>query len=179
VLRFLKAGFWKRDAKQHSFFVLGTNHRLQGSPNYPKSVVDPDYERAIAEIISADSVDFIFEEASGCGRTTLARLAEKLGLPYLDVDPHPSLAAQFGIVDAAGDAFPDNISPEQKVDEDALREELWRKRICGESFQSGLLVCGFLHTLSVSFRLRSFGFRLKFASYVPHERLCTRPHCDG
>jgi hypothetical protein len=70
--------------------VLGTPHRVQGSPGYPK-LDDPGYAEKIKTIIFEKSADLIFEEASGRGRTTAARLGDSLkAIGYLDVDPSPS-----------------------------------------------------------------------------------------
>lgn len=161
-----------------SVFVLGTNHRVQGSPGYPRSVPDPDYADTLRRIISEESIDFVFEEASGCGRTAAERLCETLGVQYLDVDPHRAVRHEFGIVDREGMPFPDEISQEQRVEEQALREALWCQRVSEQRFESALLVCGVQHTLSLVFRLRSSGFKTKYGDYIPHERLCTRPHSD-
>jgi hypothetical protein len=83
------------------------------------------------------------------------------------------LAYQHGIVDQNGEAFPTDISAEQKVEEDNLREELWCKRIAEQTFTNALVICGYLHTLSVTFRLRSAGFGVKFQAYFPEDILCS------
>ena len=154
--------------------VLGTSHRLQGSPSYPNSVDDPDYSLKLRDIISQESIDFIFEEASECGRTIAYRLAESLRpMRYLDIDPHPDLAHLSGIARTDGQPFPRNISAEEKVEEDVQREELWCKRIAEQEFKSALVICGCLHTLSITFRLRAAGFGVKFDSYIPHDKLCS------
>lgn len=156
-----------------SVVVLGTSHRVQGSPSYPK-LNDPGYSDCIQRLIAQTSVDFIFEEASGRGRTTAAQVADSLErIGYLDIDPSPESAYQFGIVDASGQPFPEVLSAEQNVEEDVQREELWCKRITAQEFKNGLVICGYLHTLSVTFRLRSAGFRVRFEQYVPHDVLCT------
>lgn len=166
-------------AVRKSIFVLGTSHRVQGSPNFPNSVEDPGYPQKLRAIISAESIDFIFEEASGCGRTTAERLADSLRpIRYLDIDPHPAVAHEFGIVSATGQAFPVNISEEECIEEQSKREKLWCERIVEQDFKSGLVICGYLHTLSIAFRLRSAGFGVKYDQYIPHERLCTRLHQD-
>jgi hypothetical protein len=153
--------------------VLGTSHRVQGSPSYPK-LEDPGYAENIKRIILEKLVDFIFEEASGRGQTTAARLADSLkAIRYMDVDPSPELAYKSGIVTAAGVPFPTQISPEEKVEEDVQREGLWCKRIAEQDFKSGLVICGYLHTLSVTFRLRALGFRATFDQYIPHDLLCS------
>lgn len=160
-----------------SVLVLGTNHRLQGSPIYPRSVKDPGYLPLLRDLIDTESIDFIFEEASQCGPTTAERLVESMKdvrqIRYLDIDPHPDLAHQHGIVDQNGEVFPKDIGAEQKVEEDILREELWCKRIAEQTFTNALVICGYLHTLSVTFRLRSVGFSMRFQAYCPEDMLCS------
>src|SRR5580698_301962 len=148
-------------------FVLGASHRVQGWPMFRGSVRAPGYSEKLNTIMAEESVDFIFEEGSGFH--TIARgVAEIASTRYLDVDPHPSVAHSFGIVDSAGHPFPEDIAPEELVKEQAKREEFWYSRIAKEDFKSGLLVCGYLHTLSMAFRLLSGGFRVKYADYLPH-----------
>ena len=155
-------------------FVLGTSHRVQGSPSFPNSVDDPGYSALLNRIIFEHSIDFIFEEASGCGRTTACRLAESFpSVRYLDVDPHPDLEHLSGIVDGKGNPFPRNISLTQMIEEQIQREELWCKRIVEQDFESGLVICGFQHTLSVAFRLRSAGLGIIYDAYIPHDKLCS------
>jgi len=155
-------------------FVFGTSHRVQGSPHFPESVDDPGYTVRLNEIISEQSIDGIFEEASGYGQTTASRLVESLSsIRYLDVDPHPDLRKLSGIVDTNGQPFPKNLSVEQMIEEQVQREELWCKRIVEQDFKSGLVICGFLHTLSVAFRLRVVGYGVMFDHYIPHDLLCS------
>lgn len=161
-----------------SILVLGTSHRVQGTPSFVGSVRDPGYSQAISTIIRERSIDFIFEEASGCGPSTAQTLTESLKtVRYLDIDPHPSIRHELGIVDAAGDPFPENISPEAKVEEQNLREQFWCRQIGEQKFENGLVICGFAHTLSVVFRLRSGGFSVQYDDYIPLDRLCS--HNDG
>jgi len=180
VHRDVAAAIWdavadaKPGKKDRRVLVLGTSHRLQGSPVYPNSVDDPGYPEMLRSIFSEESIEFVFEEASGCGRTTADRLVESLKpMQYLDVDPHPTVAHNCGIATASGQPFPADISAEEKVEEDVQREELWCRRIADQDFKSALVICGFLHTLSVVFRLRSAGFSVTFRHYLPHDALCS------
>jgi hypothetical protein len=154
--------------------VLGTDHRLQGSPNYPRSVTDPGYSKMLMEIISEASVDFIFEEASGRGQTVASRLADlRPSILYRDIDPPPEVRHEFGIVSSTGQPFPINISAKEKVEEDVQREELWARRIADQDFKSGLIICGCSHTLSIAFKLRSAGLTVTFRLYLPYDALCS------
>jgi hypothetical protein len=159
-------------------YVLGTDHRLQGSPGYGRrNVDDPGYLETVNRIISSEGIDFLFEEAAGGGQTLVGQLAGSLqSVGYLDVDPHPKVAHLFGIVNAAGQPFPEDISAEECVEKEVRREELWCQTIVVSHFKSGLLICGYYHTLSMVFRLRSTGLLGKCGTYLPHEKLCSRRH---
>ena len=162
-------------------FVLGTDHRLQGSPSIRSGVDDPGYAIRLKQIISG-GIDYIFEEASECGSTQAKALIDSLNLnnpsrviEYLDIDPaHPN-RQKFGIVTSTGQPFPDDESlerEEEKVGLQAQREELWMRRIVAKDFESGLVICGCAHTLSLAFKLQSAGFGVKFDTYIPHDKLC-------
>jgi hypothetical protein len=163
-----------------SILVLGTSHRVQGTPSFIGSVKDPGYAQAISTIISERVIDFVFEEASGCGPSTAQKLTESLGsVRYLDIDLHPSVRYEHGIADAEGNPFPENITPEAQVEEQNQREQFWCTRIAEQKFERGLVICGFAHTLSVVFRLRSAGFSLQYDWYLPHDRLCSHHSDEG
>jgi hypothetical protein len=155
--------------------VLGTSHKVQGA-KYEGSVDDPDYAVLVERVISEEAIDFIFEEASECGPTTAEGLARD-SIPvvkYLDVDPHPKEQHKFGICKDTGEPFPDYLSHESEeiIEEASKREELWIKRISQQDFKSGLVICGYKHTFSFAFKLRSGGFRVKSLCYIPHDKLC-------
>ena len=66
---------------------LGVSHNLQGLLNSRENLSDAGYAVQIIAIIADESIDFIFEEASGCGRTIADRLLDSLKLiRYRDVD---------------------------------------------------------------------------------------------
>jgi hypothetical protein len=58
------------------------------------------------------------------------------------------------------------------IDPHSARERLWLQRIQERSFGNGLLVCGFLHALSMSFRLQSAGYTVEAFCYLPWRRFC-------
>src|ERR1700734_915865 len=139
-----------------SILVLGTSHRFQGTPSFIGSINDPDYAETIRTIISERSIDFVFEEASGCGPSTAQKLVEPTeAVRYLDVDPHLSVRHEHGIVDDSGQPFPFGITPEKLIEEQEKREQLWCTQIAAQKFERGLLICGYMHVLSMCFRLSS------------------------
>jgi len=167
---------------KRSIAVLGTSHRLQGARNaaHLQHINDPSYGRYLETQLRANHFDFVFEEASGFGPTIAEDLATKfLGEGhYLDVDPHPKNRAKFGIPPLREDHTP--IDPygdegcviHEDLDGQAMREELWVKRCKEQTFTCALIICGFLHTLSLSFRLQSAGFSVEQAGgYIPYHKL--------
>jgi hypothetical protein len=165
-----------------SITVLGTSHRLQGARNaaHLQHVDDPSYGRYVEEQLRANHFDFVFEEATEFGPTIAEDLATKfLGEGhYLDVDPHPKNRAKFGIPPLREDHTPiDPYSDEgcvyhEDLEGQALREELWIKRCREQTFTCALFICGFLHTLSLSYRLQLTGFSVEQAGvYMPYHKL--------
>jgi hypothetical protein len=154
--------------------VLGVSHKSQGLLNFREGINDAGYAAQIIGIISDESIDIIFEDARGCGRTIADRLLDSLkSIRYLDIDPHLMVTHEFGVVPETGLPLSTEVSEEERVDEQARREERWCKGIVQQKFESGLVICGYLHTLSVVFRLRSAGLRVKYDHYLPHDMLCT------
>jgi hypothetical protein len=127
------------------------------------NVDDPDYIKLIERLISCFGIDFIFEEASGCGPTAAQKLAERSGLRYRDVDPHLDYRRLHGLSTITGGPLskPPDFAARTCAKEQFDREDFWvSKGIKGESFQAGLVICGLLHTLSLAGRLRSAGFEV-------------------
>jgi hypothetical protein len=153
-------------------FVLGTSHRVQGSPIFPESVDDPGYTTLVSELIFNERIDFVFEEAGGGGQTTAARLAGSPEIRYRDIDADPEPISQFGIrqLGTAGEPDPGDA---ELVEDHNKREERWCARIVEQDFKSGLVICGYEHTLSISFKLRSAGLDVKCGSYLPYDKLCS------
>jgi hypothetical protein len=162
--------------------VLGTSHRLQEAAKGRSNITDPSYPDLAVQLISTEQIDFIFEEATGLGPT----IAERLALShwgqnhYLDVDPPKSERNKYGISAETGAFFAIDPEDSQKskdvaywefVEEHDKREDLWLQRIKGEAFSKALMICGYAHTLSFAFRLRS-EFDVKALYYMPHHKLC-------
>jgi hypothetical protein len=166
-----------------SVVVFGTSHRLQGAQNYKGSIDAPSYSVLLEQLISDRAIDFIFEEASGCGPTIAQNLAGRI--PYLDVDPHPNRRKEHGLSPDTGTGFkpinpndPDMLNDffaEQYVEPQAQREEFWLHRIEEQNFSRGLVICGFLHALSLAFKLQSAQFKAESLVYIPYDRLCSHP----
>jgi hypothetical protein len=165
--------------------VLGVNHRLQGIPNREGNVEDPAYSALLKRLIAQFSLDYLFEEATELGPSTAQVLAAKYAkLTYLDIDPHPRNRAKFGLQKDTGhpsDIFwqPwDSHLPvcgevcEEYLDAQIPREHHWVSAINKTRFTNAVVVCGFLHTLSLAERLKSSGITtVKALAYMPYQKL--------
>jgi len=167
---------------EKSITVFGTSHRLQGARKaaHVRHIDDPSYEHYLERQFRANHFDFVFEEATEFGPTIAENLATKLlGVGhYLDVDPHPKNRAKFGIPPLREEHTPINPYGDEgcvfheDLEGQAMREELWVKGCKEQTFTCALFICGFLHTLSLSFRLQAAGFSVERAStYMPYDKL--------
>ncbi len=158
--------------------VLGTSHDLQMAEKWPRNVDDPDYSRLIQHLVSDSKIDTIFEEASECGPTSAQKLAQRLELEYVDVDPHPNVRHFYGLSSDTGNPLdqPYDFANRTLPEEHFKREDFWVQKISLESFKVGLVICGYLHTLSLAGRLLSAGFKVDACVYVPHDKLCRKMH---
>lgn len=158
-------------------YVFGTHHLVQGPTlgNFPK-VNDPDYERHLDQLFLSGKFDFVFEEASDSGPTVAEKKCDKLlgAGRYLDID-REELKGACGIEGKGEDRIAPNLF-EANLGVQANRESLWVYQVKNQSFTSALLVCGYVHTLSLAFKLRAEDFCVDASYYVPHSKLCDRNH---
>lgn len=170
--------------ESRSISILGTSHRPQGAlkAEHIKHIDDPSYKRYLERQLLSEQFDFIFEEAAEFGPTVAEKLSTEIPGKghYMDVDPHPNNRGQFEIPELGNDHTPINPSdPNSKdfvqhehLEGQVKREQLWVNQVKGQSFTSALFICGFLHTLSLSFRLATEGFSVAQAStYMPYHKL--------
>jgi hypothetical protein len=158
--------------------VLATLHVLQGAEKRVGNVHDPMYLALLNKLMVSESVDFIFEEASGLGPTIAEKLAlERLAFGhYVDLDPARGERAEFGI--PANSSEPNMIgSPPtvafanwQVLQVHAKREALWLKRMQQRKFESALVICGLVHLLSFAFRLQDASFSVQAINYANWQR---------
>lgn len=170
---------------EKSIIVLAVLHALQGE-KFPAYEKDPLYGQLIEALVCSEGVDFVFEEATGCGPSTAERIARsKLGEGrYLDIDPPKDERPECGIAkETSGPCYGLPCGVEEYFKEHEKREVLWLKRLRGKSecFDNALVVCGMLHGLSFAFRLlTSNGFgSIRLITYPESlSKPCTRPHLD-
>lgn len=158
--------------------VLATLHVIQGAEKRLGNVQDPMYVALLNKLLASESVDFIFEEASGLGPTIAEKLAlERLAFGhYVDMDPARGERVDLGI--PANSSEPNMIGTPPSVafanwqilDVHARREELWVKRIQQHKFESGLVICGLVHLLSFAFRLQDAKFSVQAINYANWQR---------
>jgi hypothetical protein len=170
----------KRGDMDRHVFVLGTFHTIQGAEKRtePKNIHDPAFETLIDAFFEVYGVDYVFEEASELGPTIASKAAASRGVGYTDVDPHVDNRSKFGLAANTGEAFTACIpgatnTPnwgevfQEHVTPQADREKHWVKQISSQTFADGLVICGFLHTLSLANRLHENGIDVTALTYSP------------
>jgi hypothetical protein len=171
------------ESNKRSVTIFGTVHQVQGATkDRRKNIDDPAYLSLLNQFLQGK--DFVFEEASQLGPTKTEKVTEQLlgANHYLDIDPHPSDRWAFGI-GVTGRRL--EIDPHSQLtdfyfqefeEEQFKRESLWLDKITNTNFTNALLVCGYLHSLSIACRLRFAKFTVETWTYVPYLKLCPGPH---
>lgn len=163
---------------QAKIVVLATSHRFQGKQVY-KPVDDPCYRNLLSHLVAELAIDFVFEEASGFAPSYAQEIAVSKPIRYLDIDPAARVRPQHGLAKHTGQMYevdmwssPPCTAHEFFVADHAARETLWLERIKEKAFQSALVIVGFAHGLSFSFRLREAGYNVRCISYYKEDKLC-------
>lgn len=161
--------------------VLGTSHQLQGK-NFLRIIDDQCYRDLVGQLILANRLDFVFEEAAGHSPTDAELLAKAGPQPigYMDVDPSKDEREQYGLSGDTGESYrvdlwqsPPCVARTEQIAKHAAREAFWLERIRGQDFTFALMICGGAHCLSFSFRLRGAGFDVESCvNYMPYDKLC-------
>jgi hypothetical protein len=167
-----------------SIVVLGTAHPLQGAVSsrwQNQNIDDPSYRKLVEQLISSYRVEIIFEEAAGCGPTDAQKIAGLAQIRYMDVDPSPDERVRLGMRPKPKPRSVDGmlIDGEDYVEAQDQRESHWLREIKESDFNCGLLICGYMHTLSLAFRFQAAGLRAESLSYIPYHKLCPRTHADS
>lgn len=159
--------------------VLGTYHELQGSEKRRGNINDSLYEDLVTDLIQDQTIDFVFEEATGLGPTAAEHLTAKLvgANRYLDLDPPTQQRHIFGIPPETNQPLmlgnpmsdPPNVgwANWQPIRMNEAREKLWLERMKGQTFNKALMICGIAHMLSFAFRLQHADFEVKAIHYLP------------
>lgn len=163
-----------------SVVVIGTVRRLQGADKSPRqNIDDPSFRKLVELFISTCGVDFIFEEASGCGPTDAERIAISHRIRYTDIDLHEDERRRRGLPVESGRAYvidggkPEDCYVREYLEVHAQREDSWLQEIRKHHFNSALIICGVFHVLSLSLKLGSAGFDVDCICYAPFHKLWT------
>jgi len=167
--------------------VFGTYHDVQGLKNFEKNVTDPDYKAILGVMIQEHSVDFIFEEASRTGPSVASEMAAGR---YLDIDSDTTYQFLSQFSEASERLYLPEILVKSRVQDTARtlaltvedrRERSWVEKIKTQKFNTGLVICGVVHSLSIAFRLQGAGFDVEAYHYEPIKRLCDAfyPRCGS
>lgn len=155
-------------SEQKSFVVLGTRHDLQTAP----VSLFPDF---VAALCREFRVDFIGEEANGLEWTHAKRVSALVGADWANVDLTLAERESMGLTDT----WDATLSCDDRFLRDSKRlflgpmeerERAWVARLTNRTRASGLLICGIVHTLSVSSKLADTGHRVLPHYYMPEEK---------
>jgi hypothetical protein len=126
--------------------IFGCHHKYQST-----SPINNFYAQHLRELIKDHRVDFIFEEATGLPpKSCVEVLADNLGIRWMNVEFTREQRAAMD--DAASRSVYDTF---QDLTLHDLRENFWIQRMSEQKFNSGLIVCGLCHVLSLGGKLRS------------------------
>jgi hypothetical protein len=138
--------------------IFATHHQFQLD-----SPMDSAFDVRLRELIKDHKVDFILEEAAGIPATSCVEwLADELGIPWANIDP--TAEERKEMPDSAMNGYYDTL---QDLTLHARRESIWLERISEKVFNSGLLVVGLCHLLSIGEKLRGLGFEVEAHVYNP------------
>lgn len=153
--------------------IVGIPHRIQGANGRARNVDDPDYSEVLDLLLTGD-IDFVFEEACGFLTTGAALAKARLGPNrYADLDPpERSEAARTGRTDEPhrGDQ---RIWRHHYREQEKREVTIWLQVLREHSFDRALLICGYLHLLTIANRLSAAGYDVDALQYMPWNRLCT------
>jgi hypothetical protein len=127
--------------------IFGSHHKYQ-----MQSPINPFFGEHLLELIRDHHVDMLFEEATGLPRqSSVESLADKLRIGWMNIDL--SREQRKTIDDAANRSIYDTF---QDLTLHECRENYWVERVTETKFQSGLIVCGLCHVLSLGQKLLGF-----------------------
>lgn len=160
--------------------VLGTSHWLQGA-RLESNIDDPSYRKLVIKLISDELIDYIFEEACGLGPTIASAVAKEKSIPYMDIQPSRHELGELDLPTDDGTVFipiddgvadgPHDLYWAEFPRRHVIKEQFWVEKIRRQDFACALLVCGYLHALSLSFRLLA-DFSVSCFCYLPYHKLC-------
>jgi len=138
--------------------IFATHHQFQVD-----SPMDSAFDTRLRELIADHSVDSILEEASGLPpKACVEALADELGIRWANIDltaeerelmPDAALTGQYDTL--------------QDLTLHSQRESAWVAKIPEIVVNSGLLIVGLCHVLSMGEKLRGLDFEVEAHVYDP------------
>lgn len=168
------------------YVVLGTSDRIQ----YRSKAASPDecrlsdgLQSRIHAIVDQYDSTLIAEEAPYCDFTIARQLADKLMIPYLQIDPFPH-ELEHGIRAEMDLRTILNSKQEEGADyrcphADEMRENIWLNKIEKHpSVSRVLVVCGYTHTTFLAKKARDRGYSAEevfFPEYLRERKIVQLP----
>jgi hypothetical protein len=153
-----------------TFVIVGTDHDLQ-KPGCSSPFAD-----FVLELCRHYKVDFIAEEANGMEWTHAKSVSSLVGAMWANVDITQKESESMRL----GSTWDASLSCDDRFLRDSRqlflgpmeeREWVWVARAASRTIHSCLLICGVVHTLSVSSKLASVGHTVLPHYYIPHSEV--------
>jgi hypothetical protein len=139
--------------------LFATQHQFQLD-----SPMDSAFHARLRELIQDHNVDCILEEATGLPpKSCVELLADDLKIHWDNIDL--SVGDRKNTPDAALTSKYDTL---QDLTLHSTRESAWAKKISETVVQSGLVVVGLCHLLSMGEKLRALDFEVEAHLYDPN-----------
>lgn len=138
--------------------IFGSHHKYQET-----TPINPFFRQHLCELVKDHHVDVILEEATGLPpKSCVEVLADTLGISWKNVDLSRD---ERKLVAKAATSSPYDTFEDLNLHE--CREWVWAVRISAAVVDSGLMVCGLCHVLSLAEKLRWIGFDVEPHAYDP------------
>ncbi|HXX17959.1 MAG TPA: hypothetical protein VEJ46_01015 [Candidatus Acidoferrum sp.] len=138
--------------------IFGVHHKYQ-----TETPINPFFRQHLCDLVNEHQVDFILEEGTGLPpKSCVEVLADTLAIHWKNVDLSRDQRELVG--DGAESSIHDTF---QDLNLHECREWVWAVRTSATVIDSGLIVCGICHVLSLADKLRWIGFAVEGHVYTP------------
>jgi hypothetical protein len=139
--------------------LFATHHQFQSD-----SPMDSAFDGKLRELIQDHKIDCILEEATTLPpKSCVELLADEFGVTWANID----LTAERR-KDTPDSALTGKYDTLQDLTLHSTRESEWVKKISETVVQSGLVIVGLCHLLSMGEKLRALDFDVEAHLYSPH-----------
>jgi hypothetical protein len=144
--------------KMRKICIFGVHHKYQ-----EETPINPYFRQHLCELAKHHQIDYLLEEATGLPPNSCVEVLAKetLGVQWKNVDL--CREQRKLIKDAADSSIYDTF---QDLDLHECREWVWAVRTSANVKNSGLLVCGICHVLSLAEKLRWLNFEVEAHVYA-------------